>query len=74
MGTKKWDSKFVFSEAPTELVPTLDRLYLTEIAKNIEEKKLKDQLVFRNQSEAKSATSEANLKKVIQEHIWQVNK
>ena len=41
--------------------------YSPEIQKNIEEKKLKDQLVFKNQSEAKAATSEANLKKVSQE-------
>lgn len=41
--------------------------YSPEIQRNIEEKKLKDQLVFKNQSEALAAKSEANLKKVIQE-------
>ncbi|MBN1297271.1 SPFH domain-containing protein [bacterium] len=41
--------------------------YSDEIQKNIEEKKLKDQLVFKNQSEAKAASEEATLKRVIQE-------
>jgi len=41
--------------------------YSSEIQKNIEEKKLKDQLVFKNQAEAKAAIEEAKLKKVIEE-------
>jgi regulator of protease activity HflC (stomatin/prohibitin superfamily) len=41
--------------------------YSPEIQRNIEEKKLKDQLVFKNQAEARAATEEAVLKKVIQE-------
>ncbi len=41
--------------------------YSPEIQRNIEEKKLKDQLVFKNQSEARSATAEANLMKIVQE-------
>jgi regulator of protease activity HflC (stomatin/prohibitin superfamily) len=41
--------------------------YSDEIQKNIEEKKLKDQLVFKNQSEARSSSAEAELKKVVQE-------
>jgi regulator of protease activity HflC (stomatin/prohibitin superfamily) len=41
--------------------------YSPEIQKNIEEKKLKDQLVFKNQAEARAATEEAVLKKVEQE-------
>lgn len=41
--------------------------YSDEIQKNIEEKKLKDQLVFKNQAEARAATEEAGLKKIIQE-------
>ncbi len=41
--------------------------YSPEIQRNIEEKKLKDQLVFKNQSEKRAATEEANLKKVVQE-------
>jgi regulator of protease activity HflC (stomatin/prohibitin superfamily) len=41
--------------------------YSEEIQKNIEEKKLKDQLVFKNQAEARAATEEANLKRTIQE-------
>ncbi len=41
--------------------------YSDEIQKNIEEKKLKDQLVFKNQAEARAATESANLKKVTQE-------
>ncbi len=41
--------------------------YSPEIQRNIEEKKLKDQLVFKNQSEARAAASEAYLKKVVQE-------
>lgn len=41
--------------------------YSPEIQKNIEEKKLKDQLVFKNQAEKFAATEEALLKKAIQE-------
>ena len=41
--------------------------YSNEIQKNIEEKKLKDQLVFKNQAEARAAIEEAKLKKIEQE-------
>lgn len=41
--------------------------YSEEIQKNIEEKKLKDQLVFKNRAEARAATEEAILKKIEQE-------
>ena len=41
--------------------------YTDEIQKNIEEKKLKDQLVFKNQAEGRAATEGAKLKKMIQE-------
>jgi regulator of protease activity HflC (stomatin/prohibitin superfamily) len=41
--------------------------YSDEIQKNIEEKKLKDQLVFKNQAEARAAIEEAKLKKIEQE-------
>lgn len=41
--------------------------YSDEIQKNIEEKKLKDQLVFKNQAEARAAVEEAKLKKITQE-------
>ncbi len=41
--------------------------YSAEIQKNIEEKKLKDQLVFTNQAAARAAKEEAELKKIIQE-------
>jgi len=41
--------------------------YTEEIQKNVEEKKLKDQLVFKNQAEGRAATEGAKLKKVIQE-------
>jgi len=41
--------------------------YSPEIQKNIEEKKLKDQLVFKNQAEARAAMEEAILKKITQE-------
>ncbi|OGI06142.1 MAG: hypothetical protein A2Y40_02670 [Candidatus Margulisbacteria bacterium GWF2_35_9] len=41
--------------------------YSSEIQKNIEEKKLKDQMVFKEQAEAKAATEGAALKKVIEE-------
>ncbi len=41
--------------------------YSDEIQKNIEEKKLKDQLVFKNQAEARAATEEAILKRIIEE-------
>jgi regulator of protease activity HflC (stomatin/prohibitin superfamily) len=43
--------------------------YSKEIQKNIEEKKLKDQLVFKNQAEARAAIEEAKLKKIEQEGI-----
>jgi len=42
-------------------------IYSNEIQKNIEEKKLKDQLVFKNQAEARAATEEAIIKKITQE-------
>ncbi len=41
--------------------------YSQEIQKNIEEKKLKDQLVFTNQAAARAAKEEAELKKIVQE-------
>jgi regulator of protease activity HflC (stomatin/prohibitin superfamily) len=41
--------------------------YSEEIQKNIEEKKLKDQLVFKNQAEARAAAERAKLKKIIEE-------
>jgi hypothetical protein len=41
--------------------------YTEEIQKNVEEKKLKDQLVFKNQAEGRAATEGAKLKKVSQE-------
>lgn len=41
--------------------------YSQEIQKNIEEKKLKDQLVFTNQAAGRAAKEEAELKKIIQE-------
>ena len=40
--------------------------YSPEIQRNIEEKKLKDQLVFKNQSERRAAAEEAELKRIIQ--------
>lgn len=41
--------------------------YSDEIQKNIEEKKLQDQLVFKNQAEGRAAVEEATLKKITQE-------
>lgn len=41
--------------------------YSPEIQRNIEERKLKDQLVFKNQAEAKAAIEGAKLKKAVQE-------
>ncbi len=41
--------------------------YSPEIQKNIEEKKLQDQLVFTNRAAARAATEEAQLKKIVQE-------
>ncbi len=41
--------------------------YSEEIQRNIEEKKLKDQLVFKNQAEARAAREEAQLKRAVQE-------
>ncbi len=46
--------------------------YTDEIQKNIEEKKLKDQLVFKNQAEAHAATEGAKLTKMMQEGKAQV--
>lgn len=42
-------------------------IYSPEIQKNIEAKKLQDQMVFTNQSAARAAKEEAQLKKIIQE-------
>ncbi|WP_240195055.1 SPFH domain-containing protein [Desulfobulbus rhabdoformis] len=42
-------------------------IYSPEIQKNIEEKKLQDQMVFTNQSAGRAAKEEAGLKKIIQE-------
>jgi regulator of protease activity HflC (stomatin/prohibitin superfamily) len=42
-------------------------VYSQEIQKNIEEKKLQDQMVFTNQAAARAATEEAQLKKIVQE-------
>ncbi|MBU1169693.1 MAG: SPFH domain-containing protein [Proteobacteria bacterium] len=42
-------------------------IYSPEIQKNIEEKKLQDQMVFTNQSAARAAKEEAELKKIVQE-------
>jgi regulator of protease activity HflC (stomatin/prohibitin superfamily) len=47
--------------------------YSSEIQRSIEEKKLKDQLVFKNMAEARAATEEAKLKKMVQEGIAIVN-
>jgi len=41
--------------------------YSDEIQRNIEEKKLKDQLVFKNQAEGRAASEEAILKKIVEE-------
>jgi regulator of protease activity HflC (stomatin/prohibitin superfamily) len=41
--------------------------YSDEIQRNIEQKKLKDQLVFKNQAEGRAAREEAILKKIVQE-------
>lgn len=41
--------------------------YSPEIQKNIEAKKLKDQMVFKEQAEKRAATEDANKKKVVQE-------
>ncbi len=41
--------------------------YSEEIQKNIEEKKLKDQLVFKNQAEARAAVENAKLTRIVQE-------
>ena len=41
--------------------------YSDEIQRNIEQKKLKDQLVFKNQAEGRAAREEAILKRIVQE-------
>jgi regulator of protease activity HflC (stomatin/prohibitin superfamily) len=43
--------------------------YSPEIQKNIEEKKLQDQMVFTNQASARAAKEEAKLKKIVQEGV-----
>lgn len=43
--------------------------YSPEIQKNIEEKKLQDQMVFTNQAAARAAKEEAQLKKIVQEGV-----
>ncbi|MFH2092131.1 MAG: SPFH domain-containing protein [Pseudomonadota bacterium] len=43
--------------------------YSPEIQKNIEEKKLQDQMVFTNQAAARAAKEEAELKKIVQEGL-----
>jgi regulator of protease activity HflC (stomatin/prohibitin superfamily) len=48
-------------------------VYSDEIQKNIEEKKLKDQLVFKNQAEARASIEEAKLKKITQEGMVMVS-
>ncbi|WP_020676618.1 SPFH domain-containing protein [Geopsychrobacter electrodiphilus] len=52
-----------------EVVQVLVRYfrYSDEIQKNIEAKKLQDQLVFKNQAEGRAAIEEAKLKKIVQE-------
>ena len=47
--------------------------YTEEIQKNIEDKKLKDQLVFKNQAESHAAAEAAKLKKMIQEGMATVD-
>jgi regulator of protease activity HflC (stomatin/prohibitin superfamily) len=42
-------------------------IYSKEIQKNIEAKKLQDQMVFTNQAAARAAKEEAELKKIVQE-------
>jgi regulator of protease activity HflC (stomatin/prohibitin superfamily) len=42
-------------------------IYSPEIQKNIEEKKLQDQMVFTNRAAARAAKEEAQLKKIVQE-------
>ena len=58
-----------FEEKGLEVINVLVRYfhYSEEIQKNIEEKKLKDQLVFKNKAEARAAFEESKLKKVIEE-------
>lgn len=46
--------------------------YSQEIQKNIEEKKLQDQMVFTNRAAARAAKEEAELKKIIQEGMANV--
>lgn len=43
--------------------------YSQDIQKNIEEKKLQDQMVFTNRASARAAKEEAELKKIIQEGL-----
>jgi hypothetical protein len=43
--------------------------YSPEIQKNIEEKKLQDQIFFTDQAAARAAKEEAELKKIVQEGV-----
>lgn len=66
-------AKDLLNEALNPYGITVDQIvvryfrYTEEIQKNIEERKLKDQLVFKNQAEQRAATEGAKLKKVTQE-------
>lgn len=57
----------IFGSACATTISMFAYFMAFDIQKNIEEKKLKDQLVFKNQAEARAAIEEAKLKKIEQE-------
>ncbi len=63
----KFNSELAGKGLKVDLVLVRYFKYSSEIQKNIEEKKLKDQLVFKNQAEGRAAVEEATLKKIEQE-------
>ncbi len=63
----KFNSELETKGIEVDLVLVRYFKYSSEIQKNIEEKKLKDQLVFKNQAEGRAAIEEATLKKIEQE-------
>jgi regulator of protease activity HflC (stomatin/prohibitin superfamily) len=71
--SKSEEAKRIFNEELNPKGIVIDHvliryfIYSEEIQKNIEERKLKDQQVFKNQAEARAATEAAKLKKVIEE-------
>jgi len=67
LATEKMNEELIPKGIKVEHVLVRYFRYSDEIQRNIEEKKLKDQLVFKNRAEARAAAQEALLAKVIEE-------